>query len=79
MARIPQTRCLPCKNKRVYRSEQDARAALGSVLNGSWKGATSNGFALVVYRCPERPSTFHIGHNPKAVDAFPQLCHREKM
>ena len=58
----------------MYRSEVEAREALGHVIQGAWKERhVSNVFALVVYRCPVRKARWHIGHNPKAVEAFPKL------
>lgn len=69
MSRIRSVRCLPC-GKKSYPDEETARAALGNVLIGHWKGGDERNYALGVYRCWHRRSSWHIGHNKKTIEAM---------
>lgn len=66
MSRIPRISCEPC-GKRLYRSEAEARAALGTVMEGHWKGRSrGHDYALMVYRCKVRVG-WHIGRSSRTI------------
>ena len=69
MSRIPPLYCQPCR-KRLYRSEEEARAALGTVMVGHWKDQhRATDYALMVYRCRKRVG-WHIGHSSRTIKAI---------
>ena len=70
MSRIPPLYCQPCR-KRLYRSEEEARAALGTVMVGHWKDQhRANDYALMVYECKKKHGYFHIGHSSRTIKAI---------
>lgn len=69
MTKVPKARCSDC-DKRLYRSEQEAREALPRALDGNWKNRDKHlDFAWNIYACPHRFG-FHIGHSLRAIKAF---------
>ena len=70
MSRIPPLYCQPCR-KRLYRSEEEARAALGTVMGRKWKYQhRATDYALVVYECKHKAGYFHIGHSSRTIKAI---------
>lgn len=65
MARIPKIECTDC-GKRLYHTEEEARAALGNVVVGEWRNRLIRPYALTVYRCKRRKG-WHIGHNARSI------------
>ena len=69
MSRIPPLYCQPCR-KRLYRSEEEARAALGTVMGGHWKDQhRATDYALMVYPCRVKRG-YHIGHSSRTIKAI---------
>ena len=69
MSRIPPLYCQPCR-KRLYRSEDAARAALGTVMVGHWKDQhRATDYALMVYPCRKHKG-YHIGHSSRTIKAI---------
>ena len=69
MSRIPPLYCQPCR-KRLYRSEEEARAALGTVMVGHWKDKhRATDYALMVYPCRKHKG-YHIGHSSRTIKAI---------
>ena len=69
MSRIPKTRCPLC-DKRTYHTEEEAREALGRVLNGHWSGIKDpRRFSLTPIRCPHGKG-WHLAHNTDTLAAF---------
>ncbi len=76
MSRIPRKICASC-NKVLYRTEEAARAALGRVMRGHWKGRMfGKNYALGVYRCGKM---WHIGHNPVVIRAMEEWRERGRV
>jgi hypothetical protein len=54
----------------LYRSEEEARAALGTVMVGHWKDQhRATDYALMVYPCRKRKG-YHIGHSSRTIKAI---------
>lgn len=70
MSRIPKIRCIAC-DKVSYRSQEQDRAALGTVMQGAWRGKRSIiDYSLMAYPCPVDRKKFHIGHSSKTIKAI---------